>query len=115
MQMEVREDDGIRVVYLEGELDAATIREFQQRMEELIREGVTRVIFNGRGLAFANTATFGFFYYLHETLGQQGGYFLLCELTPKISRILNMLGLTKKLAIYSTEQEALLAARVGGR
>jgi len=113
VRLAIRRQAGICVVYVEGDVDAATLHEFQERMERLLQEGDTRIVLNARGLSFANTATFGFLYYLHETLQRRGGYFLLCELSPKINRIVNMLGLARRLAVYRTEEAALAAARSG--
>jgi len=110
LQIRSRDRDGARVVYLDGEIDAATISRFQKRMEE-IAAGGHRVVVNCRGLQFANTATFGLFYHFHDTISRSGGYFAICELQPKIRDILRMLGLEKELHVFDDMSRALEAAQ----
>lgn len=110
-QIRSRDRDGARVVYLDGEIDAATVSRFQKRMEQIVAAAGRLVVVNCRGLQFANTATFGLFYHFHDTIRRSGGYFALCELRPKIRDVLRILGLEKELHVFDDVPGALAAAR----
>jgi anti-sigma B factor antagonist len=92
----IREDEVIRAVF--------------DNLVRLVDEGgVRRMIINFGGLeAFASFAI-GRLIALHDRLSKAGGELILCNLSPLVAEIVDIMSLRKRFKIRNTEQDALQA------
>ncbi len=88
--------------------DDRIIRElFDQLDEELVATGRNRIVLNFAGVeAFASYAI-GRLIALNTKLPGQGGRLALCNLTPVVAEIIDIMALRKRFAIYDNERAAL--------
>lgn len=87
--------------------DERIIRSVFEQIEELIDDGRSRVVIDFTGLeAFASYAI-GKLIRLNERLQPPAGRLVLCELTPIVDEIIDIMSLRKRFAIRKTQREAL--------
>ncbi len=107
-----RLDGGVAVVTVTGEVDVATC--------ELLREGLLRVVtdehdrdlvVNLAGVTFIDSAGVGVLVGAWRRLGTRRGSLALAAPSPQVRRILATTGLTKVLAVYDLEADAVQASQ----
>ena len=103
---------GVAVVTVTGEVDVATC--------ELLRDGLLRVVtdetdrglvVNLAGVNFIDSAGLGVLVGVWHRLGARRGSLALAAPSRQIQRILATTGLTKMLAVYDHEADAVQACR----
>ena len=99
------------MVYLSGDIDAASIGEFQTTVEPLCKESGSKVLLECKSLNYVNSTGFGVLFTLNRTCQQNGGVFALCTLKSKIKMLMKVLGLVELLTIYPTQEDALEAMK----
>jgi len=103
----VREVDGVAVLEPAGFVNAHTVRQFEAAMEELVQEGRYQILLNCRALAYISSAGLGAIMGLIETVRNNGGDILLCELQEGVYAIFDTLGFTQLYKVFPTEGEAI--------
>ncbi|MGN9782603.1 STAS domain-containing protein [Nonomuraea sp. ZG12] len=101
---------GAAVLSLSGELDLATAAELRHCMAEAIASTVPpRVVVDLKAVAFCDSS--GLSELLAALGGAEaaGGTLVLCEVHPRIKRVLNVTGLNRRFQTYDTVQEAVVA------
>jgi anti-anti-sigma factor len=80
---------------------------FDQLEQQLVAMGRTKIVVNFAGLeAFASYAI-GRLIALNDKLPPLGGRLAMCNLTPMIKEIIDLMNLRKRFTIYASEREAL--------
>jgi anti-anti-sigma factor len=80
---------------------------FDQLDKQLVEAGKVKVVMSFAGLeAFASYAI-GKLIALNDKLPKLGGRLALCELTPTVAEIIDLMSLRRRFAIYRSEREAL--------
>lgn len=87
--------------------DERRIRAIFDQLDELVAGGRTKVVMNFSGLeAFASYAI-GKLIRFNDRLQPPEGRLALCELSPMVEEIIDIMNLHKRFQIYPTEQAAL--------
>jgi anti-sigma B factor antagonist len=112
LQLDYRLDAGVAVVRLTGEVDVATC--------ELLRDGLLRVVtdeidrslvVNLAGVNFMDSIGLGVLVGVWRRLGARRGSLALAAPSRSVQHILDAAGLTKVLAVYDLEADAVQACR----
>ena len=83
------------------------IRLLFEQVQQLVDSGRTKIVFNFSGIqAFASYAI-GRLIALNSKLAPPDGRFALCDLTPVVEEIIEIMSLRKRFNIYKTEREAI--------
>ncbi len=101
---------GAAVLSLSGELDLATAAELRHSMAAAIGSTAPpRVVVDLKAVAFCDSS--GLSELLTALGGAEaaGGILVLCELHPRIKRVLNVTGLNRRFQTYDTVQDAVAA------
>lgn len=101
----------VRVLAIEGFLDAHTAPSFESSIENEIRSGNFRLVVDCSRLTYISSAGLGVFMSFLEEAREQGGDIKLAALTPKVFQIFDVLGFPKLFDITPAVGEAV--ARFG--
>jgi anti-sigma B factor antagonist len=82
----------IRVLSLEGYLDAHTAPQFENAIQEEIRSGHLRLIADCTHLTYISSAGLGVFMCFLEELREAGGDIKLAAIQPKVLQVFEVLG-----------------------
>jgi anti-anti-sigma factor len=101
------------VVSVSGEIDIITEPAFRAQVDELLDRPAVRLLFDLTDLRFLDSAGLRVILDAYGRLGR-GDRVAVCGLLPNIRRLFHILGLTGRLPIYPTLDEALASASTSG-
>ena len=107
LNIQVKHLGDAQVVFPKGSIMASNIQEFSKIIENLCAQDRPHILVDCAELAFINSTGLGTLYKAHRTCHTQQGSFALCSVSPKIRTILQLLGLEKKLRLFTHREEAL--------
>jgi anti-anti-sigma factor len=80
---------------------------FDQLDKQLVEAGKTRIVMNFAGLEAFASYVIGKLIALNDNVSKVGGRLALCELTPMVAEIIDLMSLRRRFSIYRSEREAL--------
>ncbi|GAK50793.1 anti-sigma factor antagonist [Candidatus Moduliflexus flocculans] len=95
------------IVRIDGPLDTVASYNFQEKMERLLQSGVCKFVVNLEHLEYISSAGIGIFPGLSQDLKQKNGGLVFANVSPKIVKLFEMIGLTTIFPIRGTTEEAL--------
>ena len=107
MKIEDRDEDGVVVVTVEGELDAENLDEARAFIDGRIDQGATKLCINLAGLKFINSSAIGYFVALHKRLNNEGGMLVLSQPSDFLDTTISTLGLDQLFAIFANDEDGL--------
>ncbi len=107
LSIQVREAGCASVVEPSGFINAHTVRQFEGVLENLVQAGRFTILLNCRELNYISSAGLGAIMGLIETVRENKGDILLCNLQDNVFAIFDTLGFTQLYRVFSSEEEAL--------
>lgn len=108
MRLTTDMQSGVFIVRIEGELDLSSVSEFRQTVDEILDNQRSKyLLMNLEKLTFIDSSGLGVILGRYKKVNLLGGRILVTNVKPQITRIFELAGLHKILAVYSTEAEAL--------
>ena len=101
-------DDRTHVLAVAGELDALSAPTLGRRLMRLTTPGAKRVVVDLSGATFIDSSGLGVILDALRKLAGGGGRLALVCPTPRLLRPFEIAGLTSRLDIFSTRDDALL-------
>lgn len=98
-------------VRISGFLDAHTVVSFEKTMDELLGKDYNKLIIDVAGLNYISSAGIGALMVLLQQLRRRQGDMVILNPSPKVFKILDLLGFTK---IFQIMQDREAAIRVLG-
>ncbi len=95
------------IVRINGAIDAKTVVLFQEKLDQLQKNGYTRFILDMVGIKYVNSTGLGTLVNVADALESRGGGIALVKIHPKVKVVFDMLGLNAFFKIFSNETEAL--------
>jgi anti-sigma B factor antagonist len=108
----IRQEGDVTVVDAAGRItlgDSATA--LKDSLRRLITEGATKLLLNLAGVSFMDTAGMGEMVGCYVSASRTGAKIKICEVTRRISDMLQMTRLSNVLDIYDSEDDALRSFR----
>ncbi len=103
-----RSDQGsVRILAIEGYLDAHTAPAFETAIEGEIRSGKVRLVVDCSRLTYISSAGLGVFMSFLEEIREQGGDIKLAAITPKVFQVFDVLGFPQLFDITSSVNSAV--------
>ncbi|HID57571.1 TPA: anti-sigma factor antagonist [Candidatus Poribacteria bacterium] len=102
-----RRVNSIVVLELEGDLDAFTVQKVRNSLNEMIEEGIDRIVLNFSKLRYINSTSIGVLVGRLRQIRERGGDMVLAELNARIDRIITLVGGRRLFRIFDTEQKAI--------
>lgn len=109
MKIDVIERDAVRLVRLDGRLDAATAAEVERRLGEVLESGATRIALDCAALEYISSAGLRVLLSATKRLRQAQGTLVLGGPPPAVLEILEIAGFTGLLQVLGTAEEAVAA------
>jgi anti-anti-sigma factor len=97
----------VHVVRLEGYVDAHTFTDFEEELTKLVEAGQYNLLLDLERLTYINSTGLGLLMATFRQVRQQQGDLVIAKMSDKITNIFNLLGFSRLIHTYSTEEEAL--------
>jgi anti-anti-sigma factor len=107
MNITEREDNGILIFALEGRIDSTGAVELDEALQTAVREGSNKMILDMVQVQYINSAALRTLADIITKTRAQGGDLKLAALTPKVKRVLQIVGFDQFSAIHDTVADAL--------
>ncbi len=107
MDFIIREESDITIVNFTGELDSNTSGDAEEKANELIGGGVTKMIFNFVDLDYMSSAGLRVLLSSAKQLEAVGGELRISNLNEIVQEVFDMSGFSTILSVFGTEEEAL--------
>lgn len=104
---DVRESSGVKVIDLNGYLDAHTAHHLEEAFSKLIEDQQYKVVVNFEKLKYISSAGLGVFMAFIETMRGNGGDIKLAEMQPNVFNIFDLLGFPMLYDILPNESDAI--------
>ena len=106
-QIERSDEGGIRILALDGYLDAHTAPQFENAIHDEMQAGHQRMVVDCSRLTYISSAGLGVFMSFIEELREIGGDIKLAAITPKVYQVFEVLGFPALFDILDTTQAAV--------
>ena len=97
----------IKVLRLEGYVDAHTFTEFEEELTRLVESGQYNLLLDLEKLTYINSTGLGLLMATFRQVRQQNGDLVIAKMSDKITNIFNLLGFSRLIHTYATEEEAM--------
>lgn len=105
-QQNVNEKE-VHILRLEGYVDAHTFTEFEEELTQLVESGKYNLLLDLEKLTYINSTGLGLLMATFRQVRQHGGDLVIAKMSDKITNIFNLLGFSRLISTYATEEEAL--------
>jgi anti-sigma B factor antagonist len=96
----------LTILTLQGFLDAHTAPDFEKVIQHEVDAGKTRLIADCGELTYISSAGLGVFMSFIEDIRETGGDLKICNLTPKVAQVFEILGFNSIFEIVPTANDA---------
>ncbi len=107
MKIETREENGINIVLIEGEMDTITSPDVESELNKLQSSGTQKLLLNFEKLDFISSAGLRVLLATAQTLKGEGGEMRLCNLNADVKEVFDISGFSTLLQVYTTKGLAL--------
>jgi anti-sigma B factor antagonist len=109
MKVERKRWENVTILSFVGEFDAFNLPTYSQKIDALVEQGETNVVFNLRLLTFINSSALGYLLKVKKRCQELGGDLILVQPSKFIKKTLLTLGLQEVFNIYETDEDGVLA------
>ena len=114
-QIDRREEAGVRVLALDGYLDAHTAPQFERAIEEEMASGSVRLVAECSKLDYISSAGLGVFMSFLEEIRDKGGDLKIAAVQPQVFQVFDVLGFPSLFDMTSSVEEAVGKFDAGGK
>jgi len=97
----------VQVVRVAGYIDAHSFPRFEQEMLALINQGSYRLLLDLREATYICSTALGLLMSVFRQVRHNAGDLVIAGMSDKIANIFNLLGFSKLIRAFSSEEEAL--------
>jgi len=112
MELNSGQFDGVKVVSIEGSVDAMTAGQVQGYFDDLLEKGERRIILDLSKVDFMSSAGLRVIMTVSKNLRQEGGELRLAAAQPSVEKMLKISGFTTILKSFSSLDAALESFQV---
>lgn len=107
MKIQTRDENDIKVVSLEGEMDTNTSPEVLSKLDDLRNSGVKKILLNLEKLDFISSAGLRVLLATAQQLKATGGDFRVCKLNKETREVFDISGFSTLLMVFDDEAKGL--------
>ncbi|MBT8220103.1 MAG: STAS domain-containing protein [Bacteroidia bacterium] len=107
MNMYVHDSNAIKVLHVQGDLNANTAGEVDSRLHQLIMGGNKKLIVNLDQLNYISSAGLRVFLSANKLMKKQEGNLRICSLNNTVKEVFDISGFHLIFDIFDNEEEAL--------
>ena len=112
-RIELRGEGEVRIISLQGYLDAHTAPQFEKAIEDEFEAGRKKIVVDCAKLDYISSAGLGVFMSFIEEIRESGGDIRLAAIVPKVYQVFDVLGFPALFQIF--EQTPAAVASFGER
>jgi len=109
MKVERKRWDDVTILNFIGEFDAFNLPSFSEKIDGMIEQGDTKMLFNLRLLTFINSSALGYLLKVKKRCQELGGDLVLVQPSKFIKKTLLTLGLQEVFGIYDSDEDGVLS------
>ena len=110
MNINVREENGARIIALDGRLELTTGKELKEKIKVFCDSGISRIHLNMEQVEFINSSGLGALISAMKEVRLVKGRLTLSNLAPYVREIFDITQLAHIFEIHDTEQDAFASA-----
>ncbi len=111
LKMEIEDRMGIHLIQVSGPLDSITYDDFKNQMDALMSKTQVRIVMNCENITYVNSRGLALLAHYQRASAKDLSFFGLAGLNPRITKAVEMLGMSKLIKIYPTLNEAMEVAQ----
>ncbi len=112
MEVNTERENGTLIAKVEGRVDGANAREFEDALEAAISEDDRAVVMDFEALSYISSAGLRVILLTARTLRERDREFVVCSLSDPIREVFEISGFDKIIPVHVSRSEALAA--IGG-
>lgn len=113
--VKIEEKDSVKILNLNGYLDAYTAIKFEELLSEIIKSGSYKIVVNMKNLSYISSAGFGVFMAFIDEVRKGGGDIKFSCLPKKIDEIFELLGFKHIFESFKDDDSAIKSFEKGKR
>ncbi len=106
MDIKISELNNYKVVSINGRVDTMTAGDFENKIMEVLDEGVSKMLLDCSGLDYISSSGLRVFLVAQKKMMAAGGALRLCCLKPEIQEIFDISGFSSIFSIFPDMEEA---------
>jgi anti-sigma B factor antagonist len=99
--------ENVGILNIQGFLDAHTAPDFENELQNLLKDDVFNIIVNLDGLQYISSAGLGVFMGVIEDIRNNSGDLKICCAAPKVFKVFDLLGFPSLYEFYDSEEDAI--------
>jgi len=107
MEISVDRRGHVSVVTVSGDVDAATAPDLRQWLDEMLKDGQTRLVIDLSQVKFMDSSGLATLVQVFKRVRAGNGEVRLCSLQPPVRRIFELTRLDRAFDIFATRDEAV--------
>ncbi len=107
MNLETRYSGGTAVAVLEGRVDSANAKDFDEQLAGIIDRGASNLVVNCGGLNYISSAGLRVLLIAIRKTNEAGGGLALCAVPEHILEVLEVSGFVRLTKVFDTEEDAV--------
>lgn len=107
VSFEARSANGVQVLSVSGQLDAFTVSDLKAELKKLTDARNYKILVNLEKVDYANSTAIGAIVAAAQQVRKRKGDLKLCCMNDDVRKVFDLVGASKILEIFKTEQEAL--------
>ena len=109
MEIETKEQDGIVVLSINGEIDLYNAPELKEAVQKLSEQNKNKIIVNLDRVSYVDSSGIGALISSFSNLKKQGGSLRICNVAGSVRKVFELTKLTSFFEIDNTEADSLSA------
>ena len=109
MEVSTERENGTLVARVDGRIDGATARDFEDVMQNAITDDDRAVVVSLEGLSYISSAGLRAILLIAKTLWKRDAAFALCSLDDTVTEVFKIAGFDKIIQIHPTQADAIAA------
>jgi len=107
MKIHSKDEEDVKIVMLEGELDTTSSPEAETHLNELRAAGIQKILLNFEKLDFISSAGLRVLLATAQELNISGGGLRVCCLNPEVKEVFDISGFSTLLMVFENEAKGL--------
>jgi len=107
MELNINENNGVKVIQIEGNLDTSTSPKAETQINDMINNGELKMVIDLSGTGFVSSAGLRVFLSTAKQITAKGGAVKFCSANDVVQEILDISGFSGILDVRSNQEEAL--------
>ena len=104
--------DGVQLVHVSGPLDSMTHDQFKDLLDPMVTQSRVRIVLDCENLSYVNSKGLALLGRYQRVSLQNLSFLGIAALNRRITKTIELLGMSKLVKLYATVEEAMQAAAV---